>query len=63
MFTDNAKIGTIAKKASALFEIELCESIKLQTSNEKPISEFSKKNNKLYAIIKVILYKNYLKTN
>ena len=33
MFTDNAKIGTIAKKASALFEIELCESIKLQTSN------------------------------
>ena len=63
MFTDNAKIGTIAKKASALFEIELCESIKLQTSNEKSISEFSKKNNKLYAIIKVILYKNYLKAN
>lgn len=63
MFTDNAKIGTIAKKASALFEIELCESIKLQTSNEKSISEFSKKSNKLYAIIKVILYKNYLKTN
>ena len=31
MFTDNDKIRTIAKKASAVFEIELSESMK-QTS-------------------------------
>ena len=59
MFTESGEIGTTATKASTLFEKELCESIK-QTIQTNNFGLFQEKK-KLYTIINVILYLNYLR--